>query len=224
MGLTLSVKQNTTSSFKPIPEGMHLARCYRIIDLGTQTTRPKGVEKKMKKVLMQFEVHGEDEKGNPLVTDKGEPMSISKRFTASLYEMATLRKQLESWRSRKFTEQELRSFELKNVLGAWAMISVVKEEFDDGGDFVNIANIVPVPPAIKKNGLPDGFNELVYFDLDHPDMEVFNKLSRRLQETIQLSPEWKEAYGSIYAQEQSASARSMDREKSLHDMENDIPF
>ena len=47
-------------SFTPVPPGMHLARCYRIIDLGTQESTYQGTVKKLPKVMLQFEVHGEE--------------------------------------------------------------------------------------------------------------------------------------------------------------------
>jgi hypothetical protein len=47
---------------------MHLARCYRIVDLGTQKTEYQGQVKHLQKVMIQFEVHGEDDNGNALVT------------------------------------------------------------------------------------------------------------------------------------------------------------
>jgi hypothetical protein len=83
MGLTVKASSGA-STFKSVPAGMHLARCYRIIDKGTQITNYKGKVGASPKVMIQFEVHSEDADGNPLVTDKGEPMTISKNFTASL--------------------------------------------------------------------------------------------------------------------------------------------
>ena len=71
--MSLTVRGSFDSGFKPVPPGMFLARCYKIIDLGTQKTSYKGLEKMQKKVTLQFEVHGEDEDGNPVVTAKGEP-------------------------------------------------------------------------------------------------------------------------------------------------------
>ena len=90
-------------TFTPVPPGMYLARCYRIVDLGTQKSEYLGQIKNLPKVMLQFEVHGEDDAGKPLVTAKGEPMSISKNFTLSLAEKATLRKDLQTWRGREFT-------------------------------------------------------------------------------------------------------------------------
>ena len=204
--------------FTPVPQGMHLARCYRIVDLGTQETSYQGKVKNLAKVMLQFEVHGEDENGKPIVTDKGEPMSISKNFTLSLGEMATLRKDLQTWRGREFTPEELRGFELKNVLGAWAMISVIKAMGTNGKEYTNIAAILSVPPAIKKTGLPTPHNELKIFSIDEADTTLFDSFSKSLKEKIEKSPEW-QARGGINAQ---ASARPS--AGSFEDMDSDIPF
>ena len=89
--MSLIAKDSGEGSFTPVPPGMHLARCYRIVDLGTQKSEYQGQTKYLQKVMIQFEVHGEDDKGKALVTNKGEPMSISKNYTLSLAEKATLR-------------------------------------------------------------------------------------------------------------------------------------
>jgi hypothetical protein len=186
--------------------------------LGTQESTYLGTVKKLPKVMLQFEVHGEDDAGKPIVTGKGEPMSISKNFTLSLAEMATLRKDLQTWRGREFTADELRGFELKNVLGAWAMISVIKAMGNNGKEYTNIAAIMSVPPAIKKNGMPDGHNDLKLFSIDEPDMALFDSFSNGLREKIQKSPEW-QARG-----EKSAPAPAKASAGGFDDMDDDIPF
>jgi len=204
--------------FTPVPQGMHLARCYRVIDLGTQESTYLGTVKKLPKVMLQFEVHGEDENGDPIVTGKGEPMSISKNFTLSLAEMATLRKDLQTWRGKEFTEIEKKGFEVKNVLGAWAMISVIKAMGNNGKEYTNIAAIMSVPPAIKKAGMPKGHNELKLFEIAEPDMALFDSFSSGLKEKIQKSPEWQGRGGS------SAPAPSKAPSSGFDDMDDDIPF
>jgi len=204
--------------FTPVPQGMHLARCYRVIDLGTQESTYLGTVKHLPKVMLQFEVHGEDDDGKPIVTGKGEPMSISKNFTLSLGEMATLRKDLQTWRGREFTPEELRGFELKNVLGAWAMISVIKAMGNNGKEYTNIAAIMSVPLAIKKGGIPEGHNDLKLFSIDEPDMTLFDSFSNGLREKIQKSPEWQSRGSS------SAPATAKTAFSDSDDMDDDIPF
>ena len=207
-----------SGDFVAVPTGMHLARCYRVIDLGTQESTYLGKTKNLAKVMLQFEVHGEDEDGKAIVTAKNEPMSISKNFTLSLGEMATLRKDLQTWRGKEFTADELRGFELKNVLGHWAMISVIKAMGTNGKEYTNIAGIMSVPAAIKKAGLPQGHNELKMFSIDEPDMTLFDSFSSGLKEKIGKSPEW-QSRGKTSAPSASKAAPS-----GFDDMDDDIPF
>lgn len=182
------------SSFKPVPPGSHLARCYRIIDFGTQKTEFAGQIKFLHKGMFQFEVYGEDEDGNPLVTEKGEPMSISKNYTMSLGEKTALTADLESWRGKAFTGDERNRFNLKNVIGQWCLITVTKTEGRDGKEYSNIVSISPVPAAMKASK-PEPKTEARIFDLSDPDMSLYETFSDRIKEKIQLSPEWKALNG-----------------------------
>jgi hypothetical protein len=194
---------------------MHLARCYRIVDLGTQKSEWQGDVKHLHKVMLQFEVHGEDDSGRPLVTSKGEPMTISKNYTLSLGEKAALRKDLQTWRGRDFTAEELRGFELKNILGVWAMLSVAKSAGSNGKEYTNIMSVNPVLAAVKKAGLPDGFNKIGLFYIDSPDMDMFDTFSKNLKEKIQSSPEW---------QSRSSHASKPSNGSGFDDLADDIPF
>lgn len=217
------IASNSGNSFTPVPPGMHLARCYRIIDLGTQNFDYQGKPKILHRIHVQFEVHGEDDSGKPLQTADGEPMSISKRYTLSLAEKATLRADLASWRGRDFTAEEQRGFELKNILGQWAMITVSKNVGKDGKEFTNIANINPVPKIIKERGLPEGVNKAVIFSISDKDLTVFEGLSEKLQETIKLSPEWQMYHG------EKTEAKAADYAKAsgkgaFSELDDDVPF
>jgi len=187
--MALIAKENSGGGdFQLIPPGSYLSRCYRILDLGTQKSVYKGTESYLHKIMLTFEVHGDDADSRPLVTSKGEPLSISKTYTLSLGEKANLRKDLESWRSRKFTPEEVKGFNLNNVLGVWAMISIVHDERDQK-TYANISGVMKVPDAMKKS-LPNGYNSTSIFDLEDPDMTVFATLSEKLQDKIKGTPEW----------------------------------
>jgi hypothetical protein len=195
---------------------MHLARCYRVVDLGTQKTEWQGATKYLAKIMIQFEVHGEDDTGKPIITSKGEPMSISKNYTLSLAEKATLRKDLAGWRGRDFTPEELKGFELKNILGHWAMLSVAKSLGNNGKEYTNIMSVNPVPVAIKKAGLPVGFNDPAIFSIADADMDLFETFSKNLKEKIQASPEWQAR--EQYTKTETSGGQSME------DIDEDIPF
>jgi hypothetical protein len=195
---------------------MHLARCYRIIDLGTQKKVWQGTESFKRQIMMQFEIHGEDDEGNPIATEKGDPMSIGKNYTLSLHENARLSIDLESWRGAAFTADERKGFDLSRILGAWAMINVAKSLGDDGKEYTNIININSVPSSIKKGGLPEAFNEAKMFSLDKPDLALFESFGDKLKDKIKASPEW----------QSKAKTKSFDAAKDFDELEStdDIPF
>lgn len=193
--LVLKNKSRDSSSFTPVPAGMHLARCFRIIDLGTQKTTYLGKEKFDRKLLIQFEIHSEDANGNPLVTDRGEPLSISKRYTHSTYENATICKDLGSWRGAPITKDEGdQGINLQRFLGMWAMLNVTKDLGNDGKEYTNIKTVNPVPPPIRKLGFPNPHNEDLIYSIDESPPEVFEKLSENTRMTIQKSPEWQKKF------------------------------
>jgi len=210
--MSLIATAGSESTFKPVPEGTHLARCYRIVDLGTQESTYLGQVKNQRKVMIQFEVHGDDENGFALITRAGEPMSISKNYTLSIGEKSRLRQDLASWRGKAFTPEELKGFELKNLLGVWGMISVIKKPGSDGKEYTNINAITPVPAVVKKNGMPQYFNEAKIFSIDSPDMELFATFSDYLREKIEGSPEWKNRSAVAYTG------------GGVADVDDDIPF
>lgn len=207
----LIAKASGGGSFTPVPPGNHLARCYRIIDLGTQRTEYKGQVKWQQKCMLQFEVHGVDDNGDPLLTPKGEPLSISKNYTVSLSDNATMRTDFESWRNKPFTQEERNAFHVGKVLGQWAMISVTKALVGDR-EFTNINSIATVP-AMMKGSIPKGFNELKSFDLDAPDMELFESFGEKLKEKIMASKEWAQL-----------SAKESPNAIPESDLDDDIPF
>ena len=175
------LKDSGQSAYTPPPAGTHMARCIKLIDLGTQTSDFQGEQKNARKLLLAFELVGD------LVRDDGEPFVVSKRFTASLHEKAALRKTLASWRGRDFTKEELQGFDLGTVLGKPCMISLVDIE-KDGKNFTNIAGVMAAPRGVP---VPEARTPVQHFSMDSPDWGVFATLSPRLVEQMEACPEFK---------------------------------
>lgn len=203
-------------NFKLVPAGMHLARCYRIIDLGTQISDWNGKINHLNKVMLQFEVHGEDDEGNPMKTDKGEPMSISKTYTLSLGDKANMRRDFTTWRGKEFTEEEKKGFSLKNVVGVWAMLTIVKSTGADGREHANIEGINPVPKPMKAS-LPEGHNKPLLYSIAEHDEELYELFSDKIKTKIAASPEYQSKMKHLGKKEEPKGA-------SFDDMKDDIPF
>lgn len=178
---------DTQKDFKIAPAGNHLARLYSIIDIGHQETVWKGATKIMHKVVFTWELHGEDNDGNPLTTDDGKPLIVSKRYTVSLGDQSTLRKDLESWSGKKMTEEDRKGFDLKTLLGKFCMLSVVHS---DDGKYANVGSINSVPTAIR-NAIPEGINAPIHFWLNQYTKEQYEALPKYYRKKITESSEWR---------------------------------
>jgi hypothetical protein len=222
MGLVISETQSDKSysrEFVKVPLGSHLARCYELIDLGTQSYEYQGTLKVSKKVMIKWEIHSEDEDGKATFTDKGDPLSQSEEYTLSMHEKSNLGALLRSWRGKDFTEEERRAFNLNNILGAWCMLSIVPKTNAAGKEFRNVGGATPVPAIIKKAGLPKGHNELRTFDLDKPDMTLYESFSEGTKAKINKSPEWQALSGKPLSLDDPNAISG-----GLENMDDDIPF
>lgn len=185
-------KDSGGGNFKRVPAGAYIGRCYSLIDLGTQTSNGQFGEKSQHKLRIGWELFGEDDEGNPLTVDingKQMPMTISKSYTVSLHEKAGLRKDLQAWRGKEFTDEEAKAFDVSKLMGAYCMVNVTTSE-TNGKTYSNVAGLTPLPGALK-HAKPAPVHPLVSFDLDAPDMDVFATFHEKLQEAIKASPEWK---------------------------------
>ena len=209
-------------NFERCPPGMHLARCYRIMDLGTQKSEYMGQTKYLHKIMIGWELHGVDESGKPLTMFDGRPFAIFKNYTLSWSEKANLRLDLQSWRGKPFSQEEMRKFDLKNVLGAWCMLNVIERQGQNGNTYSNVDSVSPVPTIIKQNGLPQPVNKNEMFNLQEPDWALFETFSDNLKQKIINSPEFEKVKKAAdYQKDANAEANSP---KPAFDEDDDIPF
>jgi len=189
--MSLMVKERSGTDIEPIPAGVHVAICYGIVDLGTHHNPTFGND--AHKVLVQWEipeVRGDFEREGQKVNL---PRAISKRYTLSLSEKANLRRDLESWRGRKFTASELSGFDLKAVLGAACQLQIVHETGKtDGRTYATIAAIMALPKGMAR---PKPENPPSFFSFE----EVGEKpslpsgLPEWVSKLVMESREWRDA-------------------------------
>ena len=209
--MSLTVSEGTKGNFEILPEGQYIARCFKMIDLGTQTTEWAGEKKLQKKILICWEVLDDEVKMHD-----GRPFAITKKYTASLHEKAMLRKDLEAWRGKKFTDSELANFYLPDILGTYCMVQIVHTDVGDN-TYANISSIM----ATKEK--PEPVNKNVEFDIDVPNMEIFETFSDKLKDQIKQSEEWKRREAkSVKPREQAAAVLGDVQDEPIN--LDDIPF
>jgi hypothetical protein len=177
--MSLVASANSASSFEICPEGVHIGRCNRIIDLGTQSWEFKGAPKSGRKIIIGWET--------PTVTTvEGKAHTLINKYTLSLGENATLRKDLQSWRGRAFTPVELEGFELTNLLNAPCMLNVVHQKKGEK-TYANISSIIPLPGGMVA---PQLTSKPFIFSLSDFNAEVFEGLADYFKNQIMASPEY----------------------------------
>lgn len=175
--MSLIASDKGGNDFEITPPGQYIGRCFKIVDMGTQTTTGMYGVKDQHKVMISWELLD----GTKM--QDGRPFAVSQFYTFSLHEKAKMRADLESWRGRKFTQEELDAFDVSTVLGAYCMLQVVH---DETGKYANVQTIM----SYKGDKLP-AVNPNIVFDIDNPDMEVFNAFSDNMKLKITGTPEWK---------------------------------
>lgn len=169
------------------PAGNHLAICFQVIDLGTQKEEFKGEVKFQRKIRISFELPEEKKKFKE--DDIEKPYVISKEYTLSLGKKANLRHDLESWRSKGFTEEELKGFDLAKLLGAPGYVQVIHKTSGKGNDYAVVNSITSKPKSVQA---PPLTNPKLEFSLSEFSQSIFDSLPDFLKEKIKKSPEYNE--------------------------------
>jgi hypothetical protein len=184
MGITA---KQSEKQFELVPSGNHLARCYQMIEIGTEQGEYMGQPKEYHRIRIVWELPNEKKVFN---SEKGEqPFSIGKDYTLSMHEKATLRHDLQSWRGKAFTDEEASSFDITNLLGKPCMLNVIHETSKNNGKiYAKIAGVTAVPKGMP---VPDQVNESFMLSFEDWDDKKFATLPDWLKQRIEKTPQFK---------------------------------
>lgn len=194
------------------PAGNHFARCWQIVDFGTQEGNYQGKPTLRHQVQIGWELPD-------LLMKDGRCFSQFVTYTWSMGEKANLRKDLESWRGKPFTEEDFRGpdrFNIKKLIGVGCLMNIVHKTSEDGTKtYANVRAISPLPKGFSAP--PEPVNKPVYLglDKDHWDVETFKSLPEWMQQKIEKSPEGKAIL----------LGKSPEPKKTIHEeLDDEVPF
>lgn len=172
--MSLTVKDSGGGDFVLVPQGTHSAVNFLVADIGIQETSWGSKHK----LVIGWELPEE------LIEVDGDkkPMIIYNTYTASLSEKANLRRDLEGWRGRAFTSDELEGFDVFNVLGKPCMLSVVHNVVGDK-TYANISSVSSIPKGMQAGVA----TKTLKYSPDDP--EQFNDLPEWIQKKINIESE-----------------------------------
>lgn len=136
------------------------------------------------KVMLNFEIPGEmiDMGGKQM------PMTISKEYTLSLSEKANLRRDLEGWRGRQFTAEELKGFAVEKVLGQPCIIAVIHKTSGKGTLYAAVTSISKLGKGME---CPAQVHAAVHYEIEQgKSSPVFKALPEWVRKKIEGCDEW----------------------------------
>lgn len=194
-GAAINASAKAESNIPLIEAGSYGARCFFMAHIGTIEDEYQGKPINANKVRIAWQIPDERLEIERDGKKENLPRVIGKEYTLSLSDKAILKKDLEAWRGKQFTKEELENFDITNILGVECMLSIVeKESKSKAGKFYNVVSSVSKPPKGMKVGPIEG--DMVLFSHGIEDngefLEAFKQLPEFVQDQVVTSKEWKE--------------------------------
>lgn len=181
------IATNSGGGSEPIPAGSYAARCYSMIQIGTNEENIMGKTKRLHKVRITWELPTEMKvfkEGDP-----EKPLVISKEFTLSMHVKSNLRKFLESWRGKSFTEEQSEAFDITMLLGKSCLLSVIHTVAKNNNTYAEVSGVNLLPSEMQ---CPDQINKTQELSYDKWNQKLFESLPDFIKNKIISSDEYKE--------------------------------
>jgi hypothetical protein len=205
------VAKNSGFTRDLVPAGNYIARCYKMIEIGTVAETINGQTKTMHKVRIGWELPTETKVFDPA---KGEqPLVVDQEYTLSMNEKANLRKMLESWRGKGFTEKEAEAFDITALLGKPCMLNIIHTVSKSNSTYEKIAGVTAVPKGIT---VPNQVIKNFVLSYDNWNQELFDSLPDFIKTKMQGSLE--------YAAMRNPHAKTFTDASDISEPIDDLPF
>lgn len=209
------IVKNEGSNIPQLEPGVYTGIAKAIIDLGIQENTM--FQTKQRKAIIIWEIAGETVK----VNNEELPRTISKEYTMSLSSKGKLRSDLEAWRGRPFTEEELKGFDLRNILNIPCQLQINK---DENKTYTYIAGIMAIPKGMKVEKLKETY---VFDTYDETTWNYYNDIPNWIKEKVKKSLNAAETGLDLYIKdyEEEKKEKEGKEQENIKDMNSkDLPF
>jgi CO dehydrogenase/acetyl-CoA synthase delta subunit len=183
-------KPENNMQFELAPKGTHIARVYKLINLGTLKTEWQGKEKDTKKIRLYFELPTEEK----VYTNKEgieikDVHTISAEYTLSMGDRAKLKPIVEGIIGTSLQEDEAYNFDVESLVGMTCLITIKHEKTKDGSREYSV--IASTASLMKGMTAPEPVKKAEIIDVNTITDEQLAELHEKIQEKITSSKEWK---------------------------------
>lgn len=212
--MSMIASDNGGNNIPKLEGGVYTAISSAIVDLGLQNNEK--FNKTQRKFMMIWTIL------NETIEVNGEqlPRQLSKEYSFSLHEKSTLRKDLQAWRGKAFTEEELRGFDILNVINVPCQLQILLEE-RNGKTYNNIASIMALPKGTQVEQLDNTY----HFDIEN--METWSnwtKIPQWIRDRIKKAENYQTSGLEEYVSGiQEETSQEIENDMSITP-EDDLPF
>ena len=174
----MKIKDRAKPKVPPVEAGVYMAVCIGFVDLGEQYSDK--FKNYSYKGMYIWELPGETIE----IDGEQKPRQLSKEFTISASNKSNLRKFIETWNSRSYSDEDFMEFDVFEQVGKPCQLNVVLNETKE---YANVDNLMPIPKGFPA---PTTTTEHIKWDMDAWDDAIFNKLPEWIQEKIKKSTQY----------------------------------
>ena len=203
------------SSHPPMDAGTYFGVCVGVVDIGTHTETWEGKDIVRNQLILLFDFPTETIE----INGEQKPRCQSLKLTKSTHEQAKLRKHLIAWRGRDFTDDELKDFSLRKLLGIPASIGVIQDTYN-GKTYAKILTLGKLPKGVE---LPKA-DRKIYFDmLDADTYDAIEELPDWIIKEINQSAE-AIAHNKVFMKESKKAEIAQMGSSSVTNNDDETPF
>lgn len=178
----MKIKDRAKPKVPPVEAGVYMAVCIGFVDLGEQYSEK--FKNYSYKGMYIWELPGETIE----IDGEQKPRQLSKEFAISASNKSNLRKFIETWNSKSYSDEEFMEFDLFEQIGKPCQLNVVLNETKE---YANVDNLMPIPKGFPA---PTTTTEFIRWDMDAWDDAVFEKIPEWIQEKIKKSTEYQKEH------------------------------
>ena len=174
----MKIKDRAKPKLPLIEPGVYMAVCVGIIDLGEQYSEM--FKNYSNKCMIVWEIPGETIE----VDGEQKPRQLSKEFTIASSSKSNLRKFIESWNGKSYSDEEFVEIDLFDQIGKACQLNVV---LNSTGEYANVDNIMPIPKGFPA---PTTATPPIKWDIEQWDDKVLETLPEWIQDKIKKSTQY----------------------------------
>lgn len=167
-----------------LPADNYMARCHKIVHIGTTEFEKNGNKYELNKAVLFFEIIGAEV-----------PFVIDHEIVLNTAKDTPFRKMLNTWRGVDLTDEEAEAFEVTALLGVPCMVNVGHKSISYQGGAFDVEVVLSVNKMPRTIICPAGKLPTVVLDYDNWSDAVYNDLPERIKKKIVDSVEYRAKFG-----------------------------